>query len=176
MKLVIVGTSLEQVMSARAMVEGSLNHLRRRSGLKPTSGVVKATYVDATRLAELRSLSECPWDLTRLIRLCEELNIAHANDCHITTAMLVRTIVNHVPPVFACKNFGEVANNYGGTKSFKGSMQHLNQSLRNIADAQLHEHVRSSETVPYEAQVDFRQDLAVLLSEVVRLLKSPAKG
>lgn len=85
--------------------------------------------------------------------------------------MLVRAITDHVPPIFACKIFAEVANNFAGARSFRGSMQNLNVSLRNIADAHLHVQIRKSEILPTEGQVDFRADLDVLLAEVVRLLR-----
>jgi hypothetical protein len=50
-------------------------------------------------------------------------------------------------------------------------MKHLNGSLRSIADAYLHIQIRESETLPKDQQIDFRADLDVLLSEIVRKLK-----
>jgi hypothetical protein len=85
--------------------------------------------------------------------------------------MVVRAIVDHVPPIFGYKSFGGVVNNYPSAKSFRGSMQRLDGSLRNVADAHLHVQIRSRESVPTPAQVDFRADLDVLLAEVVRLMK-----
>ncbi len=167
------GPSLAAVKSARAFVEGGINQIRR----KPSQGVAAArpsmpTYVDPSRIAELRSIVDRAWDLKRLIRLVEELNTAHGNGCHMSVAMLVRAITDHVPPVFSCKSFAEVANNYAGAaKSFRGSMQHLNVSLRNIADGHLHVQIRASEVLPTGAQVDFRADLDALLGEVVRVLQ-----
>lgn len=124
-----------------------------------------------SRLAELRALRTASWDATRLIRLLEELNSAYATRSHMSVAMLVRAVTDHVPPVFSCKTFAEVANNYPGAKSFRGSMQHLHGSLKNIADAHLHVQIRRAETLPNEAQVDFRADLDVLLAELVRVLQ-----
>ena len=166
------GPSLASVKSARAIVEGGVNQIRRTtsprsSPLRPN----KPSYVESSRLAELRAIAARAWDLKRLTRLVEELNTAHENDCHMAVAMLVRAVADHVPPIFGCKTFNEVANNYSGTKSFRGSMQHLNQSLRSVADAHLHVQIRPSEVLPTGAQVDFRADLDVLLGEVVRVLK-----
>lgn len=166
------GPSLAAVKSARAIVEGGINQIRRKPNHQP--GLPKSTkpnYVDISRLSELRALSKNVWDPTRLVRLLEELNLAHQNDCHMSCAMLVRAITDHVPPVFSVKNFGEVANNYAGSKSFRGSMQHLNSSLRNIADSHLHVQIRSTEVLPTVNQVDFRADLDVLLAEVIRVLR-----
>jgi len=166
------GLSLASVKSARAVVEGGVNQIRR----KPTQALAKTktndpTYVSPTRLSEIRGLTSANWDCSRLVRMLEELNTAYAHRSHMSVAMLIRAITDHIPPAFGCKTFAEVANNYAGTKSFRGSMQHLHGSLKNIADAHLHVQIRRSETQPNEAQVDFRADLDVLLSEFVRLLQ-----
>ena len=164
--------SLAAVKSARAIVEGGLNQIRRKSAhTSSTSKIAGPSYVDTSRLGELRSQQSSIWDASRLIRLAEELNVADANRCYMSVAMLVRAITDHVPPVFEYKTFAEVANNYSGAKSFRGSMQHLNSSLRHIADAHLHVQIRRSEILPTQQQVDFRADLDALLAEVVRLLK-----
>jgi hypothetical protein len=58
-----------------------------------------STYVEESRLRELRELPRNPFDLKRLIRLAEELNAVYMMECYIATAMLVRAIADHVPPV-----------------------------------------------------------------------------
>ncbi|MBC7919333.1 MAG: hypothetical protein H7Y28_16140 [Rhodoferax sp.] len=166
------GPSLSVVRNSRAVIEGGINQIRR----KPNQAIAKTkaddpTYVSPSRLAEIRALTPANWDVSRLVRLLEELNAAYAHHCHMSVAMLVRAVTDHVPPVFASKTFAEVANNYAGTKSFRGSMQHLHGSMKNIADAHLHVQIRKSETLPNEAQVDFRADMDVLLAEFVRILQ-----
>ena len=128
-------------------------------------------YVSGERLGELRMIKSRDFDLTRLIRLIEELNIAYAESCWMSVAMLVRAIVDHVPPIFGKKTFTEVANNYGWNESHKREMKRLDESLRNVADAHLHVRVRRKEILPAETQVDFRAPVDVLLAEIVRLLK-----
>jgi hypothetical protein len=88
--------------------------------------------------------------------------------------MLVRAITDHVPPVFNFQNFETFTENYSGGQSFKASMQHLKGSLRNIANGMLHGHIRKSEALPSEQQVDFRQALDLLLSEIVRTVDPKA--
>lgn len=125
-------------------------------------------YVEYSRLNELRSLSG-KWDLSRLCKLCEELNTSYQSKCFMAVTMLIRGILDHVPPAFGCKNFSEVANQYGGPRSFKESMQRLDESLRPIANGHLHTHLRASESLPTRNQVEFRAELDVLLSEIIRL-------
>lgn len=129
-------------------------------------------YVDPSRLNELRAIKNDKFDLTKLIRFCEELNECYENAHFFAVAMLVRAILDHIPPMFESKSFSQVASNYGGsTRSFKESMQHLENSSRKIADAHLHTQIRSKEVLPNKTQINFANDLDILLSEIVRLCK-----
>jgi len=49
-------------------------------------------------------------------------------------------------------------------------MAHLENSARRIADAHLHTQIRARETLPTATQVNFSNDLDVLLAEIVRIL------
>ena len=129
-------------------------------------------FVDRGRIAELKAASQTHFDLSKLVRFCEELNACHAAGCYLAVAMLTRALIDHVPPVFNCGSFSEVANNYqAATKSFKELMQHLDKSSRKVADAHLHGHLRKKEVLPKRTQVNFASELDVLLAEVVRILK-----
>ena len=164
--------TLAAVQECRGQIQGALNHIKRRPGIRaPALTPSKPPFVDASRLAALRAAKSSYWDLSRLIRLCEELNAAHANESYISVAMLGRAILDHVPPLFGKGSFAEVANNYAGTTSFKRSMQSLQLSLRNIADGHLHNPIRQKEDLPTATQVDFHKDLDVLLGEILRTLK-----
>lgn len=105
--------------------------------------------------------------------MCEELNLCYSNECYFAVAMLVRSILDHVPPIFGCKKFTEVVNNYGGAKSFKESMEHLENSSRKIADYHLHGQIRKSETLPNKTQVNFASEVDFLLAEIVRTFQKP---
>jgi hypothetical protein len=151
---------------------------RRREGRvnkpQPQPHRIYPAYVEESRLQELRDIRGAPHDLRRLVALCEELNVCSANDCYHAMAILTRAIIDHVPPIFNVKGFKEVASSYPGSKSFRDSMEHLSGSARKIADAHLHVNVRRKEVLPTRTQVDFSRDLDVLLSEVVRILRSDA--
>lgn len=165
--------TLEQLHEAIGLVEGGLNQLRRKNSIPrtPNGAIQKPAYVDLQRILQLRSIESTQWDTKRLVRLLQELNIAHANEAHMATAMLVRAIMDHVSPIFNVKNFSEVANNYPAPRSFSEQMKQLDTSLRKIADTHLHQPVRKAEVLPLAPQVDFRGALDVLLSEIVRLLQ-----
>lgn len=127
-------------------------------------------FVDETRITQLNAINTQEYDLTRLVELCRELNICFANKSYIAVAMLTRALLDHIPPIFGVSIFSEVANSYKGSRSFKESMLHLDNSCRKIADAQLHVSIREKEVLPSKTQVNFANDVDVLLAEIVRLL------
>ncbi|HUV07200.1 MAG TPA: hypothetical protein VMX75_05690 [Spirochaetia bacterium] len=139
--------------------------------LHSTNHLMSEPYVDPTRIQELKNITGTRFDLLKLIELCEELNISHSKKVILAIPTLVRSILDHVPPIFGQKSFKEVLNNYSGAKSFKDSMTNLENSSRKIADAFLHTQIRAKESLPTETQVNFKNDLDVLLQEIVRLLK-----
>lgn len=131
-------------------------------------------YIDLSRIQELNNLKQkgnIQFDLTKLIEMCEELNICYSNRCFLAIGILVRSILDHVPPIFEKQSFSELANNYNG-RSFKQLMMHLQNSSRKIADAFLHIPIRKKEALPTATQIDFRSELDVLLEEIVRILKT----
>ncbi|NQW00692.1 MAG: hypothetical protein HQ483_13395 [Rhodospirillales bacterium] len=166
------GPSYAAVVEASKIVHAAARAIKRKRKQPVASPSDSKPYVAGSRIASLQAIGNAQWDFARLMELCREINVAEANRCHMSTAMLLRSILNHVPPVLGFGTFAEVANNYGGTKtqkSFKASMQRLENSLRNIADMHLHTPIRPSEDVPTATQVDFAADLDVLLGEVIRV-------
>ncbi|MEJ8310933.1 hypothetical protein [Agrobacterium larrymoorei] len=156
-----------------AKIRAASRAVARKERINPASQTFHRMYVDPTRISALEALQGRQWDFSRLIELCREINVAAANNCHMSTAMLLRTIVNHVPPVLGFRSFAEVVSNYGGpqNRSFKTNMMRLQHSLRSIADAHLHSAIRASEDLPTSVQVDFSADLDVLLGEIIRKMK-----
>lgn len=129
------------------------------------------SFIAETRLAELRVLST-QFDFQKLVRFCDELNVAYSKGCYLATIMLTRGLLDHIPPIFGKRNFSEVANNYGG-RSFKETMQRLDTAARAIADAHLHVQIRSTEILPVAQQVNFAAEVDVLLAEIVRTMSPP---
>jgi hypothetical protein len=142
-----------------------------------TSQTIELTnnqFISTSRIQELRNINSQQFDLVRLIKLCDEVNSNYKFKNFMSVVIICRAILDHVPPIFGFDSFDKVVNNYGGpkmNKSFKGNMSHLNISLRNIADKYLHQVIRTTESLPNETQINFSQDLDVLLEEIVRILK-----
>ena len=132
-------------------------------------------YVDTNRIKELSDISNHQFDLSRLLRLCEELNIAFENSCYLSISMILRTILNHVPPIFDCNSFEEVTNNYSVSeknkkRSFKKVMQQLNTTSKEISNIHLHQPIQKKESLPNFNQVNVMAQLDLLLCEIITIL------
>src|SRR5438552_10412961 len=134
-----------------------------------TAPKIVERYVDKSRIAQLRQIRSTKFDLRRLIRLCEELIDCSTSGSFFAITALVRAINDHVPTIFGAATFSEVANNVGG-KSDKKSLLRLQTASRDISDAVLHQQIRSREVLPTAIQVDFKNELDVLLREIDRRL------
>ena len=154
-------------LSVPATIQNEAKQLGRKEiKLNTTS----RAYVDPDRINELKSISSEKYDLSKLVRLCEELNICFAGECYMSLVMLSRAILDHVSPIFGLTKFSELANNYSGAKSFKEAMQNLDNNSRKISDYYLHSQIRNSESLPNVTQVDFSNNLDFLLAEIIRIL------
>lgn len=140
--------------------------------LQPMLSPPDYVFVDESRITDLRRLSSSDFDLTKVIALCEELNQSYRSQCYYAVAALTRTLLDHVPPLFSCRTFTEVANNYSGGKSFKDCMKRLDEAARAIADMHLHAHIRQTEVLPNRTQVNFSNEADVLLAEIIRSLSA----
>ena len=153
------------------LLEGYKEELDLLSDEIPEVEVIEnGNFIDSERILELTKITTVEFDFSKLIALCQELNWNYSNGNYLTVSILIRAIIDHVPPIFGFGKFNEVANNYGG-KSFKKNMLNLNNSLRNIADNYLHQTIRKTESLPNKTQIDFKNDFDVLLAEIIRIFK-----
>ena len=132
---------------------------------------IKEDYISLLRIKELKNIENATFNLAKLIRLCEEVNINWHHHNYYSVITSLRTILHHVPPIFEVSTFEQVASNYNGRKSFKKSMLHLLNTAKNIADIHLHSQAQKNEVLPNDIQTDFRPDLDLLLSEIIRINK-----
>jgi hypothetical protein len=142
-----------------------------REPVPPDLSPPEFVYVDEARIADLRRLDPKPFDLRKLIAFCEELNQSYRAQCYHAVAALTRALIDHVPPIFGFRTFGEVVNHASGTQSFKDTMRRLDGAARKIADSHLHTPVRDSEVLPTRVQVNFSNEVDVLLGEIIRILQ-----
>ena len=143
--------------------------LNERKSVLVFSNHVKSSFISLERIKELEELKSNKFELTKLISLCNELNICHKEKCWYSVIALTRTIANYVPPIFGQPNFESVVSQ--SSTSLKKLLDKLQTDAKNIADHHLHEQAKLGEAILTEQQVDFRNQLDVLLGEVVKAIK-----
>jgi len=132
-----VTSNLAELLAVQNDVDYQLERIRVKEAEQIAHqhrSAVPSEYVPESRIEHLKAIHNADFDLSKLIQLCIELNLAHANKCYYSVGMLCRAIIDHVPPIFACKTFTEIANNYSGSASFKKGTKSLSDALRNLAD------------------------------------------
>jgi len=142
--------------------------LEEISESEPLEKISKEFYVDLSRIEEIKAIKSESLDYKKLVAFLEALNISYKHKTLICIPLLIRAIIDHIPPVFGKSNFADVCGSHG-SKSFKEAMNKLNEINRKIADMYLHTHIRAKESLPNETQVDVKQALDLLLAEIVRV-------
>lgn len=132
-----------------------------------------AAFLNTEVLIQLKSVQGARLDLTKLVKMCEELNDAYARGNFISSALLLRAIMNHVPPAFEAKTFSEVVAHAG--RSVKAILARLNEEARPIADLHTHFLMRPREHLPTKNQLEpYKAGFEVLMQEVLVSLGSDA--
>jgi len=126
-----------------------------------------SSFINALRIDAIKNLQSIDFDFSRLIRICEEINSNYKQKNYIATSILLRVLIDHVPPLLGFKTFKEVASSYPG-KSFKGTFLHLENGCRSISDGLMHQTIRRKESLPTINQVNYSADVDVLLGEIIR--------
>lgn len=162
----------DEYMRTQWPIDASSKLFDQAFGVAQTAVPAAALFVSQSRLDEIAKLDHTNFDCTRLACMLSELNeCAERKNAH-ATIMLIRAILDHVPPAFGFGSFAEVASNYGGGgSSFKKSLERLDKHAREVANRLLHMPIRGKEVAPQMNEVSFGPELETMLAEFCRLMK-----
>lgn len=152
----------------KAELQGAIDHLHEASTDPAYGKSIRANtaFLEPSVLAALRQAQAQKFDCTKLVRFCEELNDNYGRGNYLSCALLIRAVVNHVPPVFGCRTFTEVTAQSG--KSLKAVFERLDDNARLIADLHSHALIRAKESLPTKHQVEpYKASFELLIQEVV---------
>jgi hypothetical protein len=144
-------------------IEAALEHFdESRAVAAPVVWIVSPDLIE-----DLSNLKSTRFDLGFLVHLCREINSSRASGNILATVLLMRTVLNHVPPLFGKDTFEQVVAEAG--KSLKESFDHLQHGLRKVADLHTHRKISPSPiSSPSQAQVDpFKAQFELLLHEIM---------
>lgn len=174
-------TQIKQIRAALDEFNNKGNHLtqediveliKTHTGQDPE----KTDYIPNETLAQLENIQSDKFDLSKLIQLCKELNIAWKTNSHYLTIFAVRAIVDHVPPIFGFNTFKEVCNNFGPPtkyKSFKSVTSRLKDVGKEVGNIAIHDPIKKTVPVISSQEVDFRIELITLLNWTIDRLANP---
>lgn len=157
-----------QAHDLRAQLSVVIDALREAAEDPDYAATVAANqaFLDQETLARLKAVESTSLDCSRLIAMCEELNDAYARANYISATLLIRAIMNHVPPVFQAQTFAQVVANAG--RSVKHILGRLEQEARPVADLHTHILMRASEGIPSKNQLEpYKAPFEVLIHEVI---------
>lgn len=127
----------------------------------------RAWIVDTTLIDQLSQAKIPSFDLVFIVHLCREINSCFAHGNVIATALLMRAVLNYVPPLFGHETFSQVAANVG--RSLKDNFNHLENGLRKVADYHTHRRIDAADSYPSAAQVEpFKPQFEMLLRQVLQ--------
>jgi hypothetical protein len=129
-------------------------------------------FVESSVIDQLRQCPSKKFDLSKVIRFCEELNSSYSSGNYLASTLLIRALLNHVPPVFGHTTFQQVVSQC--PRSVKELLKPLEEVSRDIADLHTHSPIRHKESLPSKSQVEpFKPSLEVLLHEIVVKAQEP---
>jgi hypothetical protein len=111
-----------------------------------------AWIIDPTLIDRLSTAASPRLDVAVLTRMCREINSCFAHGNLVATVLVMRAVLNYIPPLFECETFPQVVASSG--RSLKDSFSHLENGLRKIADFHTHRRISAAEFYPSAAQVE----------------------
>jgi hypothetical protein len=130
-----------------------------------------AWIVESSVIDQLATAKSAKLNVGILLQMCREINSSIAHGNVIATTLLMRAVLNYVPPLFGKDNFSQVVAN--SSRSLKESFDHLENGLRRIADFHTHRQIDVGDCYPSTAQVEpFKPQFELLLHEVFARLQA----
>ena len=127
------------------------------------------TFLNADALHELKSILSKKYDTKKLIAFCEELNDSYSRANYLSCVLLIRAVMNHIPPIFGHNSFSQVVANSG--RSVKAVLSHLEDQMRPIADLHNHMLIRKKEQLPSKHQIEpYKPSFEILIQEIITKL------
>jgi hypothetical protein len=158
--------SIYEVYDLSADVQILIDHLREIAEHPVEFQSTSSSFVDPQIIEQLRLVENSMFDLSKVIRFCEELNSSFNASNYLASTLLLRAIINHIPPIFGHTTFQQVVSQV--SKSRRELFKPLDQVARDVADLHTHDLIRHKEVLPSKNQLEpFKVNLEVLLQEVL---------
>ncbi len=130
---------------------------------------IKDTYIDTQLIFQLSSFSGGQFDTKKLVQYLNEVNSTFQEGNYLACILLLRAILNYIPPIFGQSTFAQVTSQVG--RSLKDIFTFLEEGLRKIADLHTHRPISSSESLPSHRLIDvYKPQFETLIQEIIARL------
>ena len=173
-QLGILNTTPESIVEAydlRSDLFGIIDYLREAAENPKYQEEARndSAFLNSDVLLELKTISSEKYDTKKLVAFCEELNDSYGRGNYLSCVLLLRAVMNHIPPIFGYNSFSQVVANSG--RSVKSVLSHLEDQARPIADLHTHMLIRKKEQLPSKHQIEpYKPSFEILIQEVIAKL------
>jgi hypothetical protein len=161
--------NLYSVFDAHAEVGALLPDIEEALRSAPESLLSVGTgawIVSSDVIRRLVAVQTAKVDTEVLVGLCREINSSWSHGNVVATALVMRAVLNYVPPVFGHETFPQVVAQ--SPRTLKEAWSHLEEGLRKVADFHAHRRLGPADIFPSPAQVEpFKPQFELLLHEVL---------
>lgn len=133
--------------------------------------VQQYNYANEELIERLRELDSKPYFTLKLVQLLVELNDNHLSGNVYACHSLLRSILDHIPPIFDFRSFSAIADSYSWGKTDAAHMRSL-KDFRNSADDALHKQISKRDMLLEMQGLPNHRALNVLLLEAIKLLEA----
>lgn len=132
------------------------------------------TYINKSILEGFRSKTS-DFNYQKLITLIEELNFNYLNKKTYSSCMLLRAILDHIPPLLTKNDFNDVVNNYSWGSEKSSRLKALKELLtfRNTPDDILHAQITNKSDVIDISYLPNKFPINILLQECLESNTKP---
>jgi hypothetical protein len=133
------------------------------------SSLSEESLIDPDLIAKLDRAPAKNDHVEFLSRMCQEINSCYSQGHTLATLLLMRALMNYVPPLFCHRTFADVAAQ--SPLSVKKQFGNLQEGLRSIANYQTHRVMKPGDCYPSRGQVEpFRAAFELLIEQVIQKL------
>lgn len=126
--------------------------------------------IEPKLIKQLSEAKSARFDVASLAQMCREINSCFASGNFIATTLLMRAVLNYIPPLFGYEKFPQVVAQ--SDRSLKDNFDLLENGLRKIADFHTHRRIGQVEFIPSSAQVEpYKPQFELLMQEILKRLQ-----
>lgn len=179
----VIAAAQEHVQTIRSMIRSHPDRYikkiqeNRQRAWDADRTVSEAAFVGLDKIEALEQLQPQltgTWDLSALIELCKAINVNHANQHYLPVAMMLRAVMDHVPPIYdGQKNFESVIAQTLHPKYDRSEKEAYEAmyDARPIMNFLTHKRISDTISMPGPEVVDIKTHFNFMLDRVIERLR-----